>query len=232
MSNKSEIKRLRESLGLSQQYMADALGMSRPSYDKVEAGTKELTVAEARKLSDELGTSFDIIFMNSEPSTSYDKERYKEMIRRFIRYAGADSDGRIPKTKLAKLLYLLDFSWYYDNLESVSGLQYRRIAQGPVPDEFFRTIEEMYDTEEIDIKLRGRAMMISLNEELDPANKHLLSDEQDKRLREIAAQWKTANTRAIVDYTHSQLPWKYCEPNELIPYDAIVQEDPDHVYRR
>ncbi len=102
MSNESEIKRLRESLGLSQQHMADTLGMSRPSYDKVEAGTKELTVTEARKLSDELGASFDTIFMNSEPSTSYDKERYKEMIRRFIRNAGADSDGRIPKTKISQ----------------------------------------------------------------------------------------------------------------------------------
>ena len=61
MSNKSEIKRLRESLGLSQQYMADTLGMSRPSYDKVETGTKDLTVAEARKLSEELGASFDAI---------------------------------------------------------------------------------------------------------------------------------------------------------------------------
>ena len=232
MGDKSGIKRLRESRGLSQQYMADVLGMSRPSYDKVEMGTKDLTVVEAQKLSEELGTSFDIIFMNSEPSIDYDKNRYKEMIRRFIKYAGADGDGRIPKTKLAKLLYLLDFSWYYDNLDSVSGLQYRRIAQGPVPDEFFRVIDEMYDTEEIDIKVRGKAMMISLNEELDPVNNNLLSEAQDKRLREIAAQWKTANTRAIVDYTHSQLPWKYCEPNELIPYDAIVQEDPDHVYRR
>ena len=232
MGDKSGIKRLRESRGLSQQYMADVLGMSRPSYDKVEMGTKDLTVLEAQKLSEELGTSFDIIFMNSEPSIDYDKGRYKEMIRRFIKYAGADGDGRIPKTKLAKLLYLLDFSWYYDNLESVSGLQYRRIAQGPVPDEFFRVIDEMYDTEEIDIKVRGKAMMISLNEELDPVNNTLLSEAQDKRLREIAAQWKTANTQAIVDYTHSQLPWRYCEPSELIPYDAIIQEDPDHVYQR
>ena len=232
MNDKSGIKRLRESRGLSQQYMADALGMSRPSYDKVESGTKDLTVAEAQKLSEELGTNFDAIFMNSEPSVDYDKSRYKEMIRRFIKYAGADGDGRIPKTKLAKLLYLLDFSWYYDNLDSVSGLQYRRIAQGPVPDEFFRVIDEMYDTEEIDIKVRGRAMMISLNEELDPVNNSLLSEEQDKRLREIAAQWKTANTQTIVDYTHSQLPWMYCEPSELIPYDAIIQEDPNHVYQR
>ena len=200
MGDKSGIKRLRESRGLSQQYMADVLGMSRPSYDKVEMGTKDLTVVEAQKLSEELGTSFDIIFMNSEPSIDYDKGRYKEMIRRFIKYAGADGDGRIPKTKLAKLLYLLDFSWYYDNLDSVSGLQYRRIAQGPVPDEFFRVIDEMYDTEEIDIKVRGKAMMISLNEELDPINNNLLSEAQDKRLREIAAQWKTANTQTIVDY--------------------------------
>ena len=168
----------------------------------------------------------------SEPSIDYDKDRYKEIIRRFIKYAGADGDGRIPKTKLAKLLYLLDFSWYYDNLDSVSGLQYRRIAQGPVPDEFFRVIDEMYDAEEIDIKVRGKAMMISLNEELDPVNNNLLSEAQDKRLREIAAQWKTANTQTIVDYTHSQLPWSYCGPSELIPYDAIIQEDPDHVYQR
>ena len=232
MGDKSGIKRLRESRGLSQQYMADVLGMSRPSYDKVEMGTKELTVVEAKKLSEELGASFDTIFMNSEPSVDYDKSRYKEMIRRFIKYAGADGDGRIPKTKLAKLLYLLDFSWYYDTLDSVSGLQYRRIAQGPVPDEFFRVIDEMYDAEEIDIKVRGRAMMISLNEDLDPVNNGLLSEEQDKRLREIAAQWKTANTQTIVDYTHSQLPWSYCGPSELIPYDAIIQEDPDHVYQR
>ena len=232
MGDKSGIKRLRESRGLSQQYMADVLGMSRPSYDKVEMGTKDLTVVEAQKLSEELGTSFDIIFMNSEPSIDYDKDRYKEIIRRFIKYAGADGDGRIPKTKLAKLLYLLDFSWYYDNLDSVSGLQYRRIAQGPVPDEFFRVIDEMYDAEEIDIKVRGKAMMISLNEELDPVNNNLLSEAQDKRLREIAAQWKTAKTQTIVDYTHSQLPWSYCGPSELIPYDAIIQEDPDHVYQR
>lgn len=232
MGDKSGIKRLRESRGLSQQYMADVLGMSRPSYDKVEMGTKDLTVVEAQKLSEELGTSFDIIFMNSEPSIDYDKDRYKEIIRRFIKYAGADGDGRIPKTKLAKLLYLLDFSWYYDNLDSVSGLQYRRITQGPVPDEFFRVIDEMYDAEEIDIKVRGKAMMISLNEELDPVNNNLLSEAQDKRLREIAAQWKTANTQTIVDYTHSQLPWSYCGPSELIPYDAIIQEDPDHVYQR
>ena len=232
MSDKSEIKRLRESRGLSQQYMASVLGMSRPSYDKVEMGTKELTVVEAKKLSEELGASFDTIFMKSEPSVDYDKSRYKEMIRRFIKYAGADGDGRLPKTKLAKLLYLPDFSWYYDTLDSVSGLQYRRIAQGPVPDEFFRVIDEMYDAEEIDIKVRGRAMMISLNEDLDPVNNGLLSEEQDKRLREIADQWKTANTQTIVDYTHSQLPWRYCEPSELIPYDAIIQEDPDHVYQR
>ena len=93
---------------------------------------------------------------------------------------------------------------------------------------FFRVIDEMYDTEEIDIKVRGKAMMISLNEELDPINNNLLSEAQDKRLREIAAQWKTANTQTIVDYTHSQLPWRYCGPSELIPYDVIIQEDPDH----
>ena len=232
MSGQNNIKTLRESQGLSQQYMADRLGMSRPSYDKVEALEKDLTIPEANLLANELGVTFDKLFMRAEVTSDYDKRRYQEMIRRFIKYAGADGDGRIPKTKLAKLLYLLDFSWYYDNLQSISGLKYRRIDQGPVPDEYFRVIDEMYDSGEIDIKLRGRAMMISLNEGIDPNNNNLLEDDQDERLREISNEWKTANTQTIVDYTHSQIPWSYCRPSEIIPYESIIQEDPEHVYKR
>ena len=47
------------------------------------------------------------------------------------------NDGKVPKTKLAKLLYLADFAWYYDHLKSMSGMQYRKITFGPVPDTFF-----------------------------------------------------------------------------------------------
>lgn len=228
------IKRLREQLGLSQSTIADEIGISRPSYDKVESGDKELTISQAKSLASVLGTGFDNLFADSpsEPTVQYDESRYKDMIRRFISYAGADSDGRIPKTKLAKLLYLADFAWFYEHLESISGLKYRRISQGPVPDEYFRVIDSMYDSGEIDIKFSGKAQMIKLNEDtLDPRDK-AVSDDQDDLFKKIAAEWKEARTEAIVNFTHSQDPWRMCAESEIIPYELIIQEDPDHVYKR
>ncbi len=228
------IKRLREQLGLSQSAVADEIGISRPSYDKVESGEKELTIGQAKNLASALGTSFGNLFSDSfsEPTIRYNERKYKDMIRRFISYAGADSDGRIPKTKLAKLLYLADFSWFYDHLEPISGLEYRRIPQGPVPDEYFRVIDSMYENGEIDIKFSGKAMMISLNDStLDPQDAEL-TDEQDDLLRNIAKEWKEARTESIVNFTHNQDPWRMCADREIIPYELIVQEDPEHVYKR
>lgn len=233
MSSSENIKALREAKNLSQSAIAEYLEMSRPSYDKVESGEKDLTVTQAKRLAEILGVSFEDLFKDTlqEATKAYDPKRYKDMIRRFISYAGDSGDGRIPKTKLAKLLYLADFTWYYNELESISGLQYRRIQQGPVPDEYFRVIDEMYDKGEIDIKFSGKAMMIKLNEALDPQDR-AISDEQDKLLQEIAEEWKPARTESIVKFTHQQYPWKLCYEGEIIPYELIVQEDPDRVYKR
>lgn len=235
MSSNENIKALREGKNLSQSALAEYLEMSRPSYDKVESGEKELTVSQAKRLAEILGVNFEDLFRDilHEATKNYDQKKYKDMIRRFITYAGDGGDGRIPKTKLAKLLYLADFTWYYNELESISGLQYRRIQQGPVPDEYFRVIDEMYDKGEIDIKFSGKAMMIKLNsgEGDDPQDK-VLSNEQDKLIRNVAKEWKAARTESIVRFTHQQYPWKLCYEGELIPYELIIQEDPDRVYKR
>lgn len=229
------IKRLREQLSISQSTAAEAIEVSRPTYDKIESGEKDLTVKQASVLAELLGVSFDDLFRDtfSESTSRYDEMKYKDMIRRFIKLAGAENDGRIPKTKLAKLLYLADFAWFYDNLESMSGLNYRRIAQGPVPDEYFRVIDSMYDeTGEIDIKFSGRAQMISLNEpNLDPVES-VLSTEQGRLIEKIAKKWKDARTETIVNFTHSQDPWKMCADKEIIPYELIIQENPENVYKR
>lgn len=232
MSTGSNIKSLRERSNISQASVAEHIGLSRPSYDKVESGGKELTVSQAQRLAEFFGVEFNDLFRDTleETTLNYNEKKYKDMIRRFISYAGAD-DGRIPKTKLAKLLYLADFAWFYDNLEPMSGLQYRRLPQGPVPDEYFRVIDDMYGKGDIDIKFSGRAMMIKLSDDLDPHDQ-IVSDKEDKLIKKIADEWKTARTETIVDFTHRQNPWRLCAESEVIPYELIIQEDPDHVYKR
>ena len=149
MSNKyvQFIKTLRTKRGFSQSYLAKTLDISRPSYIAIEQGKRELTFSEAEKLSEVFGVSLKE--MESGVSANYDK--YKQMILGFVRNSGSKKDGKITKTKLAKLLYLADFAWFYKHLESMSGMQYRKIQYGPVPDSYFRAMDELFELGQIGI---------------------------------------------------------------------------------
>ena len=101
------VKQARIKKGISQSNLALKLGISRPSYIAVEQGKKDLTIGEFEKLSGVLGISFQEI----EGGESPNYEKYKQMILAFLRH-----DKKIPKTKLAKLLYFADFGWFYYHL--------------------------------------------------------------------------------------------------------------------
>lgn len=216
------IKELRIKRGLSQLELASRLGVSRPSYIAIEQGKKEITLSNAQKLSEIFGMSLKEI----ENGITSDLEKYKQIILAYIR-----SNERITKTKLAKLIYLADFAWFYDHLKSMSGLQYRKIQYGPVPDAYFRAIDELFEDGQIDIDLtQDGAMIISQTRngkkmELDKINK-----EEEKLIRAISNKWKDKSTKEIVTFTHNQLPYSICLDNEIIPYELITQENPEDVY--
>ena len=221
------IKSLREQRGFSQQEIADKLGISRTSYIGVEKGTRELFLSEAQKLSAVFGISLEDMEIGVIPN--YDK--YKEMILSYLRIAGSRKDGKMPKTKLAKLLYLADFSWFYENMKSMSGMQYRRIKYGPVPDSYFRALDELEDEGKINID-RSKSDVILISE-TDSSKRDSLTtiDKGEKALiTKVANKWMDKRTPEIVNFTHGQLPYKLCAPNELIPYELIIQEDPEYVY--
>ena len=104
-----------------------------------------MTASEAEKLCELYAIPLEELFNSYIP----DYEKYKQMVLAFLKTSLTVGDGRIPKTKLAKLLYLADFAWYYENLESMSGMQYRKIQYGPVADSYFRVIDELYENGQI-----------------------------------------------------------------------------------
>lgn len=221
------IKALRNKRGFSQSELAAKLGISRPSYIAIEQGKRELTLSEAEKLSEVFGIS--IKEMESGVSANY--EKYKQMILAYIRNAGSKKDGRITKTKLAKLVYLADFAWFYNHLESMSGMQYRKIQYGPVPDAYFRAIDELYEDGQIEISpTADGAMLISQTRSGGKASLSEISKEEEKLIKEISSKWRDGSTKDIVAFTHQQLPYAVCLDNEIIPYELITQEDPEHVY--
>lgn len=224
------LQQARTAFGYNQEQMAELLGVSRPTYAEIEKGKGDVTMSSLERLANKTGISINSLLTREdirvEATNQEALNKYKKMLL-YMLNCGAASDGKITKTKLAKLLYLADFTWFYQNLTSMSGLTYRRIHYGPVPDQYFRALEELVDDNQITIS-DGTAKMISAIEPTPPSQG--LTKEEQTLIKNICKKWKNKNTADIVEFTHEQLPWKLCKENELIPYELIIQEDPEHVY--
>lgn len=214
------IVELRAQQGRTQEELASIIGLSRQRWILVEKGERPLSVGELEKIADFFNVPVASFF--TEPRNN---EKFEQMYFRILRRI----DNNVPKTKLAKLLYLADFRNYYDTLESMSGAQYIRREYGPVADIFFELTENLFDQGKIDIEPYGDALMIrSLSTNTES---NLLSNDEKKRIDDICKLWKDKRTHEIVNFTHEQKPWSACKDGEYIPYSLIIQEDPDHVYQ-
>ena len=226
-----KVKEYRTKNNISQEEMARVIGVSRPTYTAIESGKQTLSAEEAQKLAATLGITIDELLTGNIANVA----KYKQMILTFLRMNMTHKgDNKIPKTKLAKLLYLADFAWYYDHTESMSGMLYRKIAYGPVPDTFFRVIEELEEMGKINIERKSdngkEIFLISESESNKNEKIQSLSKKELEMMEKIGKKWKDKKTKDIVNFTHNQLPYTLCRPDEIIPYELITQEDPEMVF--
>ena len=218
------IKKLRSENGYSQEYVAKEIGMSRSSYILVEQGKKGLCLGEAEVLCKLYRISISDLVSNNKKKF----QKYEQMLFAFLRLL--DGDKKVPKTKLAKLLYLSDFAWFYNSHKSMSGLEYRKFTYGPVPDYYFRLIEELYSDGKIAIEPKGDATLIFQTRVGKKVGDELLDKKEMKLIKNIVKNWKNKSTKEIVDFAHSQIPYTFVDKGDIIPYELITQEEPEHVY--
>ena len=223
------IKYLREERALSQAEIATIASMSRASYVAVEKGTKELTLAEADALCKLFGITLDELVRTAAPNP----QKYQEMMLFFIRQARLNK-SIIKKTKLASLLYLADFAWYYLYDKSLSGLSYRKITFGPVADVYFRLLEEMEVAGIINIKqiYRDDYHMYEIEETRASSRKILgtLSKKEQTHLGKIWTQWEKSSTAEILKFTTEHSPYQNSLDGEMITYELIKEEDSYNLY--
>ena len=105
-------------------------------------------------------------------------------------------------------------SWILDGIMCISNL--------------WHVVDELQDESLIHLELKGNAQLLENTE--SPSTGKLTSDEL-AFIEKVCTAWKGKNTKEIVDFTHEQLPWQICYPDEEIPFVLITQEDPDHVYQ-
>lgn len=223
MSINKNICSLRKNFGYSQDEIASKLGISRQTYIKIENGSGELSTSQIQQLADIFGVEITELYYEL-PNIDKFKQMLIYILSKFEKHG-------LTKTKLAKLLYLSDFNHYYNHFESMSNVTYKCHDYGPLADPFLETIDDMFTNGEIQIDLLPEgAQMISLSKSVNSKKLPALSNEEKEEMDTICKKWSSANSKEIVNFTHNQKPWMACRPNEKIPYDLILQEDPDNVY--
>ena len=231
-----ELKRARQQAGYTQSQMAEAIGFSsRQGYAEAEQGVRGLNLDQAIRLIGRFPEFRGLLEAKLGVPTggsANDRLRllgkYRQIVLNTIKF-GSSPDGKIKKTKLAKLVYLADFIWYYQKLQSMSGLPYIKFSYGPVPMEYFYILAELEEDGVIVRKNEGKAITLGLTEP-SPPPKDLLNPAECRLIEKLGKHWAQKQTSEIVDFTHQQLPWQICRDDEVIPYSLITQEDRDKVY--
>ncbi len=127
------------------------------------------------------------------------------------------------KTQLNKLLFYADFLNYKRTGYSMSGVRYRAINMGPVPNNFQSIFEHLYTNDYVDVVFTEFPSG-AIGEQFKPNKKHKfdksLFDEQElKALKDVATKFKGKNTTDVIDISHKEKAWLDNEKKkELINY--------------
>lgn len=174
MSFGGTIKKLRNNAGLSQQSVAEKLGMARATYASLEVNRREPDLAEIRSISQFYEMPMvDLVepdhgsSMINEPAPEYqtgkepeapqrdpEPQINPEKLREVLLYILGKIGGKpnVGETVLYKLLYFIDFDYYEKHGQSITGLTYVHNHYGPTPTlAFVDVIKRMEINDELEI---------------------------------------------------------------------------------
>lgn len=224
----TKIRNARVAKSLTQEQLAKDLGINRATYLNIESGKRKLNIDELITICDKLNISVSDLTKSIDDETiKYNEDKFKQIYYYVLKNYFQDG---VPKTKLAKLLYLIDFTNYYEHHRSISGAKYYKLTYGPVAEKYFELTDTLFESGKINIAINGDAQIISIsttNEDVDPG---IFDSDEKNIINKICEYWKDKRTSEIVNFTHSQKPWKSRKDGEYVPYDSIMGEQGNHIY--
>ncbi len=145
-------------------------------------------------------------------------EKFTEMIVYF-------SEQLAPyKTKMNKLLFYSDFLMFKQSCFSISGMRYKALEMGPVPNNFQSIFEYLSNNEVIEIcttEFPGGYTGEQFKARSErPVNTALFSEEELKVLETIVKVFKTSDTCDIIEISHQEEAWlKNFKDKSIISYE-------------
>jgi len=245
------VKDIREELGMSQQKMAEMLGVARPTISQIENGTRKLCVEEILKLSQIFNITIDVLLdMKKTPEVIFEEatkesekkpsmrinvpqknlKKFKEVFLYILNKIG--SKPNIGETVIYKLLYFIDFNHYEKYEDQLIGATYIKNNYGPTPVEFAKIVKRMMDDEEIE-KIESRYFDYPQTKYLPLRNPDLsaLSANELKTIDDVLNRLSEMNATQISEYSHGDVPWLTTDDGAKIEYETVFYRTPSYSVR-
>lgn len=238
------IRQLRDNANISQQDIADKVGIARATYAGLEGGRRDPNLTEIRNIAEfyQIAPS-DLIngaeSLVEEPTVPYkfdtkdtdiepreinpqtNPEKLREVLLYILDKVGAKSN--VGETVLYKLLYFIDFDYYEKYGKSITGLTYVRNHYGPTPTKSFVEVvsgmEKQNELEVIETKFFNNKQKKYL-----PTKKpelHELSAKELAHINEELARLSDKTATELSDLSHKDTPWIVTEQSKSIDYRFV-----------
>ena len=116
-------------------------------------------------------------------------------------------------TAMNKLLFYADFSHFKKYGTGISGIYYKALPKGPVPDNYgilynFAVNEGFAQVEEVDFGEFVGDRLIADHTDLPEKARPLFSDAESAILKKVSEQFQGLSTKNIIDISHQEPAWQ------------------------
>lgn len=220
----TNVRELRKMHGMSQEYLAEKLGISRPTLIRIEKGARPLTVAEDAKVRD----LFAIERRNPAHASNDIRisvpQKNIEKFKQVLLYVLGKTAGKphIGMTALYKILYFIDFDYYEKYEEQLMGLTYIRNHYGPTPREFVKVVEQMKKDDEIE-EIQSHHFAYEQKKFLPHREPDLtkLSAQELEMIDDVLGRYGNLTATQLTSISHEDTPWAVADEGEDIDYEHV-----------
>lgn len=237
------LKKLRTERGISQEVLAKTLNIPRPSVAQIEKGARDVSVSELDVILRIFQISYNDFMELSKPKhrkkriekgkVEFSKEKFKQLLLYILQKSGGKPN--LGETVLYKLLYFCDFDYFELYEKPLTGMPYKKLQYGPVPNQavYNPIIHKMVEAEEIQIVSRpyvGNTIQTKYVAFVGP-DIDVFEPKEIETINRVINRLSDMSARQIEDHVHHDFPWLIHADGEIIDYENVFGRDGEFAQR-